>query len=553
MNKIGRAFALLLFMMALTLTSSWAEFSVQAQVDKTAMTPDDVLDFVLNMSGSGNLPNLNLPTLEDFDVLGTSRMSRMNMINGAITRGLELHFQLRPKHSGTLHIPSFKIDIEGKPYSTVAITVVVSGTAKAAQAGSNSKQAAPLFMEASTPKTSYFVGEPIIYSLKIYNQLQLFGQPSLRDPQFHNLMRVGQSALQQRQETKVINGRQYQVNIIPMLLSALAPGDASIDPVSMVFSLSPFDPNREVRSNPVAINIVAVPHNAIYDQAVGQFQVNTSYFPQTLRANEAVTVKVTISGQGNLKLTTAPRFRLPNDIEAYAPKSQLKETVSETGITSEKVFELTWVPRSAGQFTIPAATWTYFNPTTGQFVSLSTAVININVQKGPARTAMVAAPSTITSEASDIRYLHPIKKDWASNMLRWGLSLFIVTVFGVLIRYRRQGKLIQSWFGSLRPEAKLYRHLKPAMSDENTFYPTLMKEVSGILIRHYHIPPGHLSSDELRKKYPSSEWVNTWQKYESKSYQPNIHPTLEEMNQAINDMVSMIRAIRTKSVRKEKQ
>ena len=188
MNKIGSILLIVLLAVSITL----AEFSIQADVDRNQIGPDDVIDYVIRLSGSGDLPNLRLPTLADFDIVGTSRMSRFNMINGAITRGLELHHQLRPKRSGTLNIPAFRVDAEGKAYSTQPISIQVSGTRAPVTPVKTSSS--PIFLESSTQKSRYYVGEPILYTLKIYNQLQLFGQPSIKDPVFHNLTRVGQKA-----------------------------------------------------------------------------------------------------------------------------------------------------------------------------------------------------------------------------------------------------------------------------------------------------------------------------------------------------------------------
>jgi hypothetical protein len=469
-------------------------------------------------------------------------MTQFNMINGAITRGLELHHQLRPKRSGTLTIPAFKVDAEGKTYSTQPVTIQVSGTRTTSAV--SSKTATPIFLEASLSKQRVYMGEPLVYTLRIFNQMQLFGEPSIKDPVFHNLNRVGQKAPLQRQDVKFVNGRQYQVSNISMLVNTLASGEAGVDPVSMIFSLSPFDPNREVKSNAVALQVLPIPHNPAFDQAIGQFGLSMTVGPQELRANEAATIKVTIKGQGNLKIAVAPHFQLPRDIETYTPKAQLTETFSESGINAEKTFELTWIPRAAGQYSIPAGTWTYFDSASGQFVRLTTAAIHLNVQKGPARTAMMAIAAPVTQEESDIRYLHKRGDDWVMSFLKWGLAMLIILVLGAAIRFRGAVLVIRSWFGRLRPEARLYKHLETAMSEPNRFYTSLLKEVTTILIDHYHLPPGNLTTDGLRNKYPNADWTVAWQELESKSYQPNLQPTPEDMDRAIKSMIVFIRSVR---------
>ncbi len=539
MNKIGRILIITFLSVAITV----AEFSVQADVDRSQMGPDEVVDFVLRFSGSGDLPNIKLPALADFDLVGTSRMSRFNMINGAVTRGLELHHQLRPKRTGSLTIPGFKVEAEGKSYATQPITIQVSGTKSPSQVNP-SKASSPLFLEASTLKPRYYLGEPIVYWLRINNQLQLFGEPTLKDPVFRNLSRLGQKPPLQRQEVKTLNGRQYQVNNIFIHLNPLSVGEAGVDPMSLIFSLSPFDPNREVRSNAVALSILPIPRNADFDQAIGQFKLSMTVSPQTLRANEAATIKVTISGQGNLKLAVAPHFSLPKDIEAYTPKAQLSETLTETGLNAEKTFEQTWIPRSAGDYSIPSGKWVYFDPTSERFITLMTGVIPLHVEKGPARTAMLMAANPVVQEAADIRYLHQEGDDWGRGMIKWGGLMAFLSLLAVGIRYRRFTASVRSWFGRLRPEARLFKRLETAMSTPNRFYGLLLKAVTTVLIDHYHFPAGELTTEGLRKKYPQADWVKDWQTLEAKSYQPELTPSMEEMTQSIQTMITFIQTVR---------
>ncbi|HEX7585143.1 MAG TPA: BatD family protein, partial [Prolixibacteraceae bacterium] len=139
----------------------------------------------------------------------------------------------------------------------------------------------------------------------------------------------------------------------------------------------------KVVSDPVIINVKDLPNQpANYSGAVGNFSFSGSIDKTNVKSNEAVTLKLNISGSGNLTLINPPKIELPTDFESYEPKTTDKTTTSDKGLSGSIAFEYLFIPRYAGNFTIPPVQFVFFNPSSHQFETRSTEAFNIKVVKG---------------------------------------------------------------------------------------------------------------------------------------------------------------------------
>jgi hypothetical protein len=139
----------------------------------------------------------------------------------------------------------------------------------------------------------------------------------------------------------------------------------------------------KVVSDPIVVSVRDLPHQpANFSGAVGNFSLSGTLDKISVKSNEAVTLKLTVNGSGNLGLINPPKINLPQDFEAYEPKTTDHTAASDNGLSGSIVFEYLFIPRFAGNFTIPAVEFVFFNPATHQYETRSTQDFQINVQKG---------------------------------------------------------------------------------------------------------------------------------------------------------------------------
>ena len=376
------------------------------------------LSFTLNESGS----DLQLPDLSNFDLLmgpSTSQSSSFQMINGKTTQSTSFSyiFVLRAKKEGKFTIRPASIKVDGKTYESNSLDIqVVKGQpqqqqSSAAQQGSQAQEATPtgniskenLFVRLSLDKSSVSKGEQIRATVKLYisQNVPLNGFDELKLPSYEGFWTKEIDVPQQVNFTReVYNGKIYQVGILKKtILFPQQTGNIKIDPFEITCLVRQkvrqqqglfddfFDNYRVVKakvvSDPITVNVKDLPNQpANYSGAVGNFNFTGALDKTDIKSNEAVTLKLTVNGSGNLTLINPPKIELPEDFEAYEPKTNQNTVANDNGLSGSVSFEYLFIPRFAGNFKIPAIEFVYFNPSTRQYETRSTQAFTLNVQKG---------------------------------------------------------------------------------------------------------------------------------------------------------------------------
>ena len=94
---------------------------------------------------------------------------------------------------------------------------------------------------------------------------------------------------------------------------------------------------------------------------VGDFNISSTLSSNHVKANEAVTLKLNISGVGNLKLISTPDVKFPDDFEIYDPKVDNQFKLTSVGMSGNQTIEYLLIPRNAGNYKIPAVKFSYFD------------------------------------------------------------------------------------------------------------------------------------------------------------------------------------------------
>ena len=386
-------------------------------------------------------------------------------------------------------------------------------------------------------KTNVSKGEQILATVKIYvsQNIPLNGFDDVKLPSYEGFWTKEIDVPQQVNFTReVYNGKIYQVGVLKKtILFPQQIGNIRITPIEIScivrervrqqqsFFDDFFDNYRMVKakivSDPLVINVKDLPNQpANFNGAVGNFSISSSIDKTSVKSNEAVTLKLTVSGTGNLGLINAPKLELPQDFEAYDPKTNEKSIASDNGLTGSISFEYLFIPRYAGNFTIPAIQFVFFNPSTRQYETRTTDAYNIRVVKGSddQNSGVVSsfAKEDVKMIGKDIRFIKQNKTKLKARgssfygtfefYLIYLISLIGFAVFYVLnlkkiresanialVRNKRANKV------ALKRLKEAAGHLKNNKAEQ--FYESVIKSLWGYLSDKLSIPVAELNRQKV--------------------------------------------------------
>jgi hypothetical protein len=524
--------------------------------EMVAMGEQFRLGFTLNERGN----DLQLPDLSNFDVLmgpSTSQSSSIQIINGKTTQSSSFSyiFILRAKKEGKFTIRPASVKVGGKTYESNSLSIQVvkgqpqqssaqQGGQQSGQQNSQQQDDTPtgniskdnLFVRIAVDKTNVSKGEQILATVKLYisQNVPLNGFDDVKLPSYEGFWTKDIDVPTQVNFTReVYNGRIYQVGILKKtVLFPQQIGNIRINPFEITclvrqrvrqqqsFFDDFFDNYRVVKakvvSDPVTIAVKDLPNQpANYNGAVGNFSFSGSLDKTAAKSNEAMTLKLTVSGTGNLNLINPPKIELPQDFEAYEPKTTDKTMVSDNGMNGSITFEYLFIPRYAGNFTIPAVQFVYFNPASRQFETKSTEAFTIKVEKGKddANSATVNSYSKedVKMIGKDIRFIKQNKtvlKPKGSSF--YGTfefySIFILSTIGFAAFYVVNRKKIKeseniTLVKNKRANKVALKRLKEASvflknNQAEKFYEAVIKALWGYLSDKLSIPLADLNREK---------------------------------------------------------
>lgn len=426
------------------------------------------LSFTLNERGT----NLKLPDLSNFDVLmgpSTGQSTSISTINGRTTQEVTYSYTyiLRAKQEGAFEIRPASIEVGGKVFESNSLKIqVVKAQSQPAQptqpqGGGDQNQGASqnvelgsdnLFVRVEMNKRNVFRGEQIISTVKLYvnPNIPISGFDEVNLPTYEGFYTQEVDIPQQINFTReVYNDKIYQVGILKKtILFPQQNGRLTIEPFKMsvlvqqqVKQRSFFDDffnsfrtvKATVNSEPVVVTVKDLPPApASFMGGVGNFNITSNISSENVTTNDAVTLKVTISGSGNIRLIKTPELQLPADFEVYDPRTNDNVNATANGISGTKTIEYLFQPRFEGNYTIPSIPFSYFNPATGRYETKSTAEYKLNVTKGSEEQSATVISSmrkeNVQLIGQDIRF---IKQGNALLQIK-GYTFFGTTLFYLL-------------------------------------------------------------------------------------------------------------------------
>ncbi len=540
------------------------------KVTFTASAPDAVvigdkfkLEFIVN---SQNVRDFRAPAMKDFEVLTgpyQARMSNTSIINGnrTVTNMIKFTYTLLATTEGEFTIPGASIQANGSEILSNSLKIKVlpedqqagrsSGNSGSQQQGggatagsgtgsSNSVANEELFVTVNASKTKLFEQEAFLLTYKIYTSVDLRGFDDVKLPDFTGFHSQEIEQTNAKWELEHYRGRNYrstvyrQFVLFPQQSGQLVIEPARFDAVveRVLHHIDPFDAFFNGRSNVtqvrktlqtprVTIDVDALPSGKPigFSGGVGDFTISSSINTTQLKTNDALTVKVVISGTGNLRLVRNPEVKFPDDFEIYDPKVDNNFRVSRDGQTGNKIIEYLAIPRHAGNYKIPALEFSYFDLKSKTYKTLTTEEYQIQVERGEGNAEQVIANFTNKEDlkvlGEDIRYiklndvkLHPKGVFFFGStgyILCYVIPLFAFIIFFIIYRKQALENANVSKMRTKRANKMAVKRLKVAgklMSEnkKDAFYDEVLKALWGYISDKLNIPVSQLSKDNIEEK-----------------------------------------------------
>ncbi len=491
--------------------------------------------------------DLRIPELTDFEVLmGPSTSSSMStqIINGHVSSETAFTFTyiLMPKKEGTFDIGAASIKVKGANYISNALSIKVLPPDKAAEANNASGEVASIgkddyFVRMEVSDHSVYEQEGFLVTFKLY-AARMCGLENAKFPEFEGFLAQEIEQPNPQWTQTRYNDRNYftvvlkQTVLYPQRTGKLTIESGKFDAVIRIptqrkirsifdeFANAYNDVKKVLVSNPVTIDVKALPSGkpAAFSGAVGSFNMTSEINSNNVKTNDAVTVKMKITGNGNIKLIKKPEVVFPNDFDIFDPKEETDSKTTTAGVSGSKTIEYMAIPRYAGDFEIPAVTFSYFDPKTATYKTLKSEPYKLHVEQGEGGSSSSPVVSNFSNKESvkyvgkDIRFLKVKNFHFiAGSDIFFGSFLYymcylvpaiLFVVFFFIYRKQTKENANIALVRTKKANKTAVKRLKNAgkLMKENKkeeFYEEVLRALWGYLSDKLSIPQANLTKDNV--------------------------------------------------------
>ena len=512
--------------------------------------------FVLNVEVSGSQSTDGDPALPDLsafaDYLGSGTSTSMQFVNGRMSTSHTIQYRFLATREGTFEIGPVTVRVDGEDLRTDPLTIEISG-APAAGAGGRGGGGAragagdgvssdDLFVTATLSEQQVYVNQPVVVEYRIFTRVDVEGVSAVRQPGTAGFW-VEELAAGQRQEQVVRNGVQYASQVIRRVaLFPTSAGPKQLTPLVLeaqvrVQRRSPFgrDPFGDpfggfagglfgrrvpvsVASNALDLEVLPAPPGApaSYSGFVGSLAVSAGVDRTEAETNDALTLRLDVSGSGNIRTLPEPDLNLPPAFEVYPPEMSEEVEPAADGVRGSRVYEYVIVPREPGEVTIPPVELAYLDPGRGAYAVASSDPIALTVTGDPGPAALLPggrARTGVDLQRADIRFIRiaaPTFRSRGGSLFRtagfWTIAVLpLVALAGAVAVRRHRDRLADdvAWARSRRASKVARRRLARAESlcspdRHREFHAEVGRAMQGFLGDKLNVAEAGLIHGEIR-------------------------------------------------------
>ena len=533
--------------MAQTLTGSAPSHVATGEQFRLTYTVNtqDVSDF-----RAGDIP-------EELEVLigpNRSMQSSYQMINGHTSSSSSITYTyiVRATKNGSYTIPPAHVVVGGKSIASNTLTVKVTGSGSVSSSGSSRQQSnnegeirdagsqisgSDLFIKVSANKKRVHEQEPILLTYKVYT---LVGLTSLRGdmPDLKSFYTQEVDLPQQKSfSIETFNGRPYKTTtwsqyvMFPQMTGKLeipsitfegivVQQNRNIDPFEAFFNGGSgyIEVKKKIQAPGIEIQVDPLPQRpANFSGGVGKFNISAQFDKTEIKANDPVSMRVIVSGTGNLKLIKQPVVNFPKDFDKYEPKITDKTKLTSNGIEGSMIYDILVVPRHQGKYEIPPVEFTYFDTSENAYKTIKSESFTLDVAKGSGAGTVndFTGQTDLQELTKDIRYIktgdtrqHSLDDFFFGSTGYWisltVLALLFISLF-IIFRQRAIDNANVTKMRGKKANKVASKRLKKAarlMSDNkpSEFYDEVLRALWGYVGDKLNIPVEQLSHDNISQR-----------------------------------------------------
>ena len=508
---------------------------------------------------AGNIPD----ELEILMGPSTSRQSSFQMVNGHTSSSSSITYTyiLCATANGTFTIPPARATVNGKQITSNSLRIKVSGQAQSNN-GSQRQQRQPsgvrsagtpisgsdLFIKVSANKSRVHEQEPILLTYKVYTLVELTSLNG-KMPDLKSFYSQEIPLPQQKKFTvEHVNGKPYrtvtwsQYVMFPQMTGKLeipsitfegvvVQSNPNIDPFEAFFNGGSgyIEVKKQIKAPGMSIEVLPLPERPVgFSGGVGQFSVKATLDQTEVKANDPVTLRITVSGTGNMKLLKEPVVNFPQDFDKYDAKQNDETKLTSNGIEGSVTWEFLAVPRHQGSYDIPPVEFTYYDTRENAYRTLKTQGFKLNVAKGSGNGHVISSDQqNIEQLNNDIHYIKTgdaVQRqsgDYFFGSTGYWIALALLTLtFITLFVVFRQRAIDNANIGKMRgKKANKVATKRLKLADKlmkagkaSEFYDEVLRALWGYVGDKLNIPVEQLSreniSQRLTERNVNEETVN---------------------------------------------
>lgn len=457
---------------AITLLTGIISAAYGQDVAVTANAPSTVksgqafrIEYMINVQGA----QLGQPDLTGLDYYGASTSQSVSIVNGSMTVKYSVYYTVAAPKAGTYKIPPVTAEYNGKTYKSRELVITAQDNPQQNQAqnqgGSQNQQQSQaeeqvsgsgnLFIDVNVNKKEVYVGQHIVLSAGFYSRYNIQEIADTKLPSYNGfwvkeISTPSRITLQQ----KLINGVPYSYGLLhKKVLIPQRAGELVIEPYSIDFITregfwDSYKRTGKSTAKTIKVKQLPSPKPENFGGAVGSFNISMTADKEEVKLDDPLTIKVTLTGNGNIQLCEAPKVDIPSAFEAFPPKSTENIKTDDNGMSGTRTFNYVAIARQPGEITIPAVKFSYFDLATKSYKTVSTNELTIKITGERDSTATAFTGGVIKSDVenlgSDIRFikqgfeLKSKKFGFFNSFDFWMIILVLALAFTAVILLRLQ-------------------------------------------------------------------------------------------------------------------
>lgn len=530
-----KTYILFFVLLATQLMAAQVEFTAKVSKKKLGVNERLRVDFAMNNEGDNFFP----PSFAGFDIVGgPSQSVSHSWVNGKRSFSKTYTYILSPTKRGRFTIKQATIDIDEETYKTIPIKIEVTAAVEKPKDANDPGYVASenIHLVAEISNTSPYLNEAITIKYKLYvgRSVSVSNFNPIDNPKFADFWSQNIDVKQLKIEQGTYKGENYK--FVVLRKSVLYPqktGKLAIEPLTLDVVVNVPTNRRDffggrqyqsvhqkVAAGNRTINVKSLPESgkpAGFTGAVGEFEFDVTANKTALKSGESLEATVKVSGKGNLKLFELPKLVVPSSLEVYEPEHNENVRTNLSGMNGVISDTYTIVPQYKGNYPVSKLEFSYFNPKTDTYHTLSSIEHVVEVLTGPTNIEAVnqsnntiVTHQNVVGKNNQFRSFHTNSNlisthttQFFKSILFWSLLLLpLLVIPGVLLFQKKKALIANDVKGNkIRKADKLAKKFlseaKKNLNNKDAFYESLHKSLHNYLKAKLQIETAEFSKDKI--------------------------------------------------------